>query len=282
MSFKDKLNQRIIQVNSCACVGLDTVYSKIPQSLKKDSQSKVDIIFEFNQAVIDQTHDLVCAYKPNLAFYEALGEAGWTALKQTVDYIHSLDENILTIADAKRADIGHTNQAYAEAIFDYLGFDALTVHPYLGSKALQPLLSRKDKGIIVLCRTSNPGAAEFQDLKIDFDNSSIPLYQYLAHQVKDHWNQHDNCALVVGATYPKELVEVRDIVKDMPLLIPGVGSQGGDVKKTVLAGQDDKGKGMIINSSRSIIFAGDDGDFAQAARFKTTELKQAINQHRRF
>ncbi len=280
MTFKHKLNRRIDQVNSCVCVGLDAVYPKIPQFLKKQNKDKAKTIFKFNQAIIDQTHDLVCAYKPNLAFYEAMGAAGWAALKQTVDYIHQLDKNIITVADAKRADIGHTNQAYAASIFDYFAFDALTVHPYLGSEALEPLLSRKNKGIIVLCRTSNPGAAEFQDLEISLNSKSTPLYEYLAQQVKNHWNQHNNCALVVGATYPEELAKIRKIVNDMPLLIPGVGSQGGDIQKTVRAGQDNQGSGMIINSSRSIIFASSDKDFAQAARSKTNQLKQNINQHR--
>jgi orotidine-5'-phosphate decarboxylase len=280
-NFNTKLQNRIKAVNSCVCVGLDSDFTRIPQHLKNEGGDAQSIIFKFNQALIDSTHHLVCAYKPNIAFYEAMGKAGLTALKQTVEYIKSIDSGIVTILDAKRADIGHTNAAYIQSIFDYLQFDAVTVHPYLGKQALKPFLAQTEQGIIVLCRTSNPGAGEFQDLKVNSPLGAVPLYQHLAYQVTHDWNQNNNCALVVGATYPQELSQVRQIVGDLPLLIPGIGAQGGEVEATVKAGQNKQGRGMIVNSSRSIIFASCGSDFAQAAQQKTNELKQLINQYRR-
>lgn len=204
--------------------------------------------FELNKSVIDRTFDLVCAYKPNSAFYEGAGVSGLESLKKTIDYIHQKDPAMPVILDAKRGDIGNTNEEYAKAVFDELGADALTVHPYLGKEALQPFLNRKDKGIIVLVKTSNPGAGEFQDLMVD----GKPLYQVVAEHVKA-WGE--NVGVVVGATYPEELKIVRDIVGDMPILIPGVGAQGGDVTRAVKAGLDSSNQGIIINSSRGIILA---------------------------
>ena len=279
MTFLNRIKQAVFNKNSCVSVGLDADLNKIPSCLKQPDKSTADIIFNFNQAIIDNTHDLVCAYKPNIAFYEAQGPDGLSALKRTVDYIKQIDPEIVTIVDAKRADIGNTNQAYAQAIFDYFQFDALTVHPYLGQQALAPLLNRKDKGVIVLCRTSNQGAGEFQDLEIDSRHGRLPLYQFLAQQVVQNWNQHQNCGLVVGATYPQELAEVRAIAADLPLLIPGIGAQGGDVEKTVAAGHAKTWPGMVINSARSIIFASSDQNFAQAARDKTIQLKQLTNNY---
>jgi orotidine-5'-phosphate decarboxylase len=194
--------------------------------------------------VIDQTHAYASAYKPNIAFYEARGEAGLIALARTMDYLRATYPDILTICDAKRADIGSTNQGYVEAIFDRLGFDAVTLNPYLGREALEPFLERTDKGCILLCRTSNPGAGELQDLDI----GGKPLWQVVAERVRDHWNARGNCMLVAGATYPGELRRIREIVGDMVLLVPGIGAQGGDVEQTVRAGQTPAGTGMIINS----------------------------------
>lgn len=206
--------------------------------------------FELNKSIIDQTSDLVCAYKPNSAFYEAGGAQGWANLKQTVAYIHQKDPHIPVILDAKRGDISNTNEAYVKAVFDDLGADALTVHPYLGKESLQPFLNRVDKGILVLVKTSNPGAGEFQDLEVE----GKPLYQIIAEHVKD-WGP--NVGVVVGATYPEELKKVREIVGDMPILIPGIGAQGGDVKATIQAGLDSQGQGITISSSRGIILAPD-------------------------
>ncbi|HLI08813.1 MAG TPA: orotidine-5'-phosphate decarboxylase [Ktedonobacteraceae bacterium] len=259
------------------CVGLDSDYHRIPASLKENVPVE-DAVFAFNRAIIDATHDLACAYKPNTAFYEAQGDAGWRALQRTVRYVKETYPRILVILDAKRADIGSTNLGYVEAAFDWLGVDAITVHPYLGQEALAPFLARKEKGILVLAKNSNPGAGEFQDLLVG--EAREPLYQVVARHVATGWNANGNCALVVGAPYAAELKQVRSIVGDMPILIPGIGTQGGDVEATVKAGKDSRGWGMIINASRSIIFASSSDDFAQAARSATEELRAEIDRYR--
>jgi orotidine-5'-phosphate decarboxylase len=260
------------------CVGLDSEYNKIPSLIKiRCSSLTPHAITAFNQAIVDATHDLVCAYKPNIAFYEAYGTDGITALRDTIMDIHTIAPDVPVILDAKRADIGNTNIGYIQAAFEYFQADAITVNPYFGAEALKPFLDRADKGIIVLCRTSNPGAGEFQDLCV----ADVPLYKIVALRVANNWNKHDNCALVVGATYPNELRAVRDIVGDMTLLIPGVGEQGGDVEQTVTAGQNSQGQGIIVNSARKIIFASSGDDFAQAARQETVKLRDLINQHRK-
>lgn len=244
-SFWDKLNVKWNQ-GKFVCVGLDPHYSKLPQG---------KTIFDFNKWIIDQTADLVCVYKPNSAFYEAEGVMGRRALEKTVKYLKERYPDIPTILDAKRADIGTTNIGYVKDIFDNLGFDAVTVHPYLGKEAVQPFLERQDRGIFVLVKTSNPGASEFQNLKIA--PLKKPLYKIVAERVANDWNKYKNVGVVVGATYPDELKEVRRIVGDMPILIPGVGAQGGDVKMTVEAGKNRQKTGIIISSSRGIIFAKD-------------------------
>ena len=274
MTFKDKLKAIVEKNNSLVCVGLDSDIDKIPTHIRNNKHPQST----FNKAIIDGTSGLVCAYKPNTAFYEQRGEDGIAALKMTCDYILDKYPEIVIIIDAKRADIGSTNEGYAKFIFDYLGADAVTLHPYLGKEALSPFLERKDKGSIILCRTSNKGAGEFQDLQSD----GKPLYQIVAEKVSKEWNINDNCALVVGATYPSELNIVRHIVGDgFPLLIPGVGAQGGDVEKTVKAGVDKDGQNAIINSSRGIIFASSGKDFAERAIEETQKLKDLINQFRR-
>ena len=207
-------------------------------------------VFEFDKTIIDQTADLVCAYKLQSAFYEAAGHSGWLDLKKGVDYIKQNHPDIPIILDAKRGDIGSTNKAYVKAIFDDLWVEAVTVHPYLGEESLKPFLDRSDKGIIVLVKTSNSGAGEFQDLEIN----GKPLYQVVAEHVKE-WNTNGNLAVVVGAAYPKQLKTVREIVGDMPILVPGIGAQGGDLKAVLENGLDSNKQGLIINSSRSIIFA---------------------------
>jgi len=270
------------------CVGLDSELGKIPESVhllanRSLTVRVVNVIVAFNRAIVKATKDLVCAYKPNAAFYEAHGDEGIVALHRTIMDIHDIAPDVPVILDAKRADIGNTNAGYARAAFDFLRADAITVHPYLGAEALKPFLDRADKGIIVLCRTSNPGAGEFQNLLVseDFPLPGVrPLYQIVAQRVANHWNTNGNCALVVGATYPEELGEVRGIVGDMPILIPGIGAQGGDVEKTVTAGKNSHGQGMIINSSRGIIFASKGADFAEAARRETEKLRDLINQYR--
>ncbi len=289
------------------CVGLDSDFNRIPKSAHRSGNecdvSVANTIVAFNRAIVEATKDLVCAYKPNAAFYEAHGTEGIMALQRTIADIHTIAPDVPVILDAKRADIGNTNTGYVNAAFDFLRADAITVHPYLGAEALQPFLARADKGIIVLCRTSNPGAGEFQDATVfltedecqqlfynestgecvrDIPNEPItmPLYQYVAYRIANHWNKNGNCALVVGATYPDELREVRGLVGDMSILIPGIGAQGGDVKETVTAGKDSHGQGMIVNSSRGIIFASKDADFAEAARRETEKLRGLINQYR--
>ncbi len=263
------------------CVGLDSEFGKIPEfayqaRLNSDGVSVEGTIVAFNRAIVEATKDLVCAYKPNIAFYEAHGAEGIAALQRTIADIHAIAPDVPVILDAKRADIGNTNAGYVQAAFEFLQADAITVHPYLGAEALQPFLARAEKGIIVLCRTSNPGAGEFQDLSVNGE----PLYRFVARRVASEWNKNGNCALVVGATYPNELREVRGLVGDMPILIPGIGAQGGDVAQTVTAGKDSRGWGMIINSSRGIIFASKSEDFAEAARHETEKLRDLINQYR--
>lgn len=260
--------------NNFVCVGLDSDYGKIPQVVR--TADIVATISTFNCQIIDATKDLVCAYKPNIAFYEACGDKGWLALRQTISHIKQVAPEVPVILDAKRADIGNTNSGYVQAAFEFFAADAITVHPYLGAEALEPFLARKNKGVLVLCRTSNPGAGEFQDL----DVGGEPLYMAVAKRVATQWNKNNNCGLVVGATYPRELRAVREVVGDMPILIPGIGTQGGDVEATVSAGKDKRGHGMIVNASRSIIFSSPDADFADAAQRETTKLRNAINQYR--
>lgn len=250
-SFLDKLKNKWNE-GKFVCVGLDSNYSKIPSSFK-NNQSVEEAIFKFNKAIIDETADLVCAYKPQSAYYEAFGDEGWRALKRTVSYIREKFSSIPVILDAKRGDIGNTNEAYVKAIFDDLGVDALTVHPYLGKEALESFLKRTDKTIFVLVRTSNPGAGEFQDLMV----GEKLLYQLVAEHIANDWNKNGNCAVVVGATYPKELKKVREIVGDMPILVPGIGAQGGDLENTIKNGLNSQKQGLIISSSRGIIFAPD-------------------------
>jgi orotidine-5'-phosphate decarboxylase len=266
MSVVDKYDRCVEAVDSLVCVGLDSDVERLPERFRSGPFPQ----FAFNRWIIEQTHPYASAYKSNTAFYEALGDAGLRALKMTVEFLQQHHPDILTICDAKRADIGSTNKGYVTAIFDWLGFDAVTLQPYLGREALQPFLEREDKGCIILCRTSNPGAGELQDV----DVGRRPLWQYIAERVRDEWNAHGNCMLVVGATYPDELRAVRALVGDMTLLVPGVGAQGGDIEATVRAGLNSRGQGMIINSSRAIIYASDP---AAAAR----QLRDEINRYRR-
>lgn len=269
MDFAQKLDVIIEQNNSLLCVGLDTDYAKLPAHLINEPHP----IFAFNKEIIDATHDLVCSYKLNAAFYEAHAEEGTKQLHMTIQYLRQTYPQIVTIYDAKRGDIGNTNNGYIQSSFDRFGFDAITLHPYMGQESLQPFLDRPEKGCIILCRTSNPGAAELQDVQVE----GLPLYQYVARRVSENWNTNGNCLLVVGATYPQELAEVRRIVGDMTLLIPGIGKQGGDLEKTLHAGLNSKKKGAIINSSRGIIFASNQEDFAKTAREEAEKLKNEIN-----
>lgn len=272
-SFLDLLNAQIDKSDSLLCVGLDADTAKLPDQFK----GKSDAQFEFNKAIIDATADLVCAFKPNSAYYEAHGANGIEQLRKTIKYIHEAYLGIPVIVDAKRADIGNTNDQYVEFVFDYLGADSVTLHPYLGREALEPFLARKDKGLIILCRTSNPGAGEFQDLKIE----GQPFYSHVARQVASEWNGANNCSLVVGATYPKEIKAIREIVgPDMPFLMPGIGAQGGEVESAVRAGIGANRRGLIINSARGIIFADSGAEFAAAARHAALATRDEINKYR--
>jgi len=272
-NFQQMLEQRWEQ-GRFVCVGLDSYPAQIPEAARHKELGET--ILHFNRAIVDATADLVCAYKPNSAFYEAYGVESMTALYETIKYIQKVASDVPVILDAKRGDIGNTNEGYVSMAFVTAQADAITVHPYLGQEAVQPFLDQKDKGVLVLCRTSNKGAGEFQDGEM----YGRPLYEYVAFRVATRWNANGNCGLVVGATYPDELKKVREVVGDLPILIPGIGAQGGDVEQTVKAGKDSRGRGMIINSSRGIIFASKGNDFAEVARRKTQELHDLINQYR--
>ena len=243
----DKYNKRAKEMNSLLCVGLDADFDKIPERFKEMEFPQ----FEFNKWIIEETHEYAAAYKPNSAFYEARGDVGMQELKMTMDYLIKNYPDIFTICDAKRADIGNTNNGYVASIFDWLGFDALTLHPYLGEEALLPFLDRSDKVSIILCRTSNLGASEIQDLVVE----GKPIWQIMAERVTEVWDKNKNCMLVVGATYPEEMKKIRSFVGDMTFLVPGVGAQGGSVEEVMKAGLNSEGLGLIINSSRGIIFA---------------------------
>ncbi len=265
VNFVEKLTNIAKKNKSLLCVGLDPDPKLMPDKVG---------VFEFNKAIIDATADLVCAYKPNIAFYEALGNEGLDALKQTVKYV---PDDIPVIVDAKRGDIGNTAKAYARALFDNFNFDATTVNPYLGFDALEPFIQYSDKGVFILCRTSNAGAADFQSLRCETgEHSYRPLFEIVALKASQ-WNIHGNIGLVVGATYPEELRLIRNSHPDMPLLIPGIGAQGGDLAATVRYGVNAKGEGAIINSSRGIIYASKGKDFAEAARRVASSLRDQIN-----
>lgn len=250
----DKYNKRAKEINSLLCVGLDADFGKIPERFLKLESPQ----FEFNKWIISETHEYAAAFKPNIAFYEARGDKGIQELKMTMEYLQNEHSDIFTICDCKRGDIGNTNQGYVDSLFDWFGFDAITLHPYLGSEALKPFLDRTDKGCIILCKTSNPGAGELQDLKIEdprHGGASKLLWQIVAENVSQAWNKNNNCMLVVGATYPEEMKKIREITGDMTFLVPGIGAQGGDLKAVLEAGLNSEGLGLIINSSRGIIFA---------------------------
>ncbi|MBI3573505.1 orotidine-5'-phosphate decarboxylase [Candidatus Kaiserbacteria bacterium] len=270
-TFMQKLEERW-SGRHFLCVGLDSEYSKLPEMLKKGSVE--DALLAFNKAIIDATADTVCTFKPNSAFYEAEGKDGYQALKKTVEYIHEAYPDIPVILDAKRGDIGNTNAAYARAVFDDLQVDAVTVSPFMGKESLKPFLERKEKGIFVLSKTSNPGSGEFQDIRTA--ETGEPLYLFISRTVFESWNEFGNCGLAVGTTYPKEIAAIRAVVGDMPLLMPGVGPQGGDVATTVSAGKGINTFAMIINASRAVIYASDGNDFADAAKKAALSLSQEI------
>ncbi|HZY34738.1 MAG TPA: orotidine-5'-phosphate decarboxylase [Rhodanobacter sp.] len=270
MHFMQSLQQAWARNDSLVCVGLDPEPAKFPAHLG----DAPDAVFDFCRAIVDATADLVCAFKPQIAHFAALRAED--ALERLIAHIHAKHPGVPVILDAKRGDIGSTAQHYASEAFERYQADAVTLNPYLGRDSIQPFLDRADKGVILLCRTSNPGGADFQAL----DCSGQPLYLRVAETIASDWNGHGNCALVTGATWPQELGKVRALVGEMPLLVPGIGAQGGDVEAVLAHGKTASGNGLLISSSRAIIYAGHGEDFASAARVAAQALRDTINRYR--
>jgi orotidine-5'-phosphate decarboxylase len=277
------------------CVGLDPVYEKLPDHYRSGEYSRDGAIESFCERIVDATSDEVCAFKPNSAFSERLGWRGVRALEHVCAHIRTRAPEVPIILDVKRGDIGTSTEGYAAYAFDQMGAHAATINPYLGQEACQPFLDDPKKGAVVLVRTSNPGASEFQDRPVAaFDEQDVwnpdhlpaeafpPLYKVVAHQVATKWNGNGNCCVVAGAgaTGPDELAEIRKIVGDIPILIPGVGAQGGKIEDVVPVGKDSNGAGFIINLSRSVLYASSDTDFAQAARKEVQRANDEINRVR--
>jgi orotidine-5'-phosphate decarboxylase len=267
MNFVTSLRAVWREHNSLLCVGLDPDPARFPPALARQPQA----IFSFCRDIVDATADLVCAFKPQIAYFAALRAED--QLEALIEHIHTRHPGIPVILDAKRGDIGSTAGKYAEEAFGRFRADAVTVNPYMGRDSVEPYLAWEGKGVILLCRTSNPGGSDLQSLDVGGEK----LYERVARLVATGWNGSGNCALVVGATFPAEIARVRSIVGDMPLLVPGIGAQGGDIVATVVAGQTADGFGLMINSSRAILYAGACDDFAAAARQAARATRDAIN-----
>lgn len=267
-TFAERLIEAQRASGSLVCVGLDPDSAKLPADLAKESAP----LYAFNRRVIDATFDVAAAYKPQIAFYSAVGAEDQLCL--SIRYIRERAPAALVILDAKRGDIGNTAEAYVREAFERYGADAVTVNPYMGADSVRPFLARKEYGALLLCRTSNSGAKDFQDLSFD----GLPLYRHVARQAVDHWNEHGNLMLVVGATVPREMAELRAAHPRVPFLVPGIGAQGGDLKATLAAGLDAVGAGLLISASRSLIYSG--GGTAAAIRAAAEELHAAINLER--
>jgi len=267
-TFLEKLNALSRKNNSLLCVGLDSDTSRLPSCLVLEKNAQL----EFNRAIIEATKDIVCAYKPNSAFYEARGKIGWETLEETIGMI---PDDIPVILDAKRGDIGNTSSLYAESAFHNLGADAVTVHGYMGRDTIAPFVSREERTVFVLVKTSNPSAAEFEDLELKDGRRNFEAMADLIAQ----WNEEfpGTLGAVVGATWPEDVAKVRARLPEAPLLVPGVGKQGGDAAATIRNGLDKNGGGLIINASREVIFASDGYDFAKAARAKAMALRDEFN-----
>jgi len=275
MGFMQALRTRWQQADTLVCVGLDPEPAKFPARFASDA----DAAFNFCRDIVDATAESACAFKPQIAHFAALGAED--ALERLIAHIHAAHPGVPVILDAKRGDIGSTAQHYAAEAFDRYAADAVTANPYLGRDSVQPFLDRADRGVVILCRTSNPGAGDLQDLAVsDGRGGSRPLYQHVAETIARDWNGHGNCALVVGATWPEQLAEVRAITGDMPFLVPGVGAQGGDVEAVVRNAKTTDGTGLVISSSRAILYASSGDDFAEAAAAATRSLRDAINRCR--
>ena len=268
VGFVERLNSAALKSRSLVCVGLDP---------DPELMAIADVA-EFNARIVDATRDLVCAYKPNFPFYEALGIPGLVALERTVEHIREVAPDVALIADCKRGDIGSTNKMYARALFDTWGFDAATVNAWGGSDSMEPYLEYADRGVFVWCRSSNPGAAEFQDVPVEFEGGYVPLFEWMAIKAAE-WNRvSSNVGIVAGATYPSELAAVRARCPGMPILVPGVGSQGGDLEASLTHGLDHDSPNVLISSSRGITYASRDREsFASAAREAASRLRDDIN-----
>ena len=280
-NFAERLRAASETARSLVCVGLDVDPDKIPECLfegdRKDPIQRADACVRFNKEIIDVTHDLVCAYKPNLAFYEAEGIHGMSALLDTIDYIRRVAPNVIVIGDSKMGDIGHTAEKYAKAMFKVFGFDAVTINAWGGRETAEPWIANPEHGAFIWCRGSNKGSADFQDLRVINTNEfEGPLYLHMAHQSKE-WSEYGNLGLVMGATAPGQMKQVRGVCPAMPFLIPGVGEQGGGLMDTVRHGVDEHGRMAIINSSRGIIYASPGRDYADAARTAAGQLRADIN-----
>ena len=271
MTFMEALRRRWDEANSLVCVGLDPEPAKFPGRFAGDG----DAVFGFCRDIVDATAEFVCCFKPQIAHFAALGAED--ALERLIAHVHAAHPGIPVILDAKRGDIGSTARHYAAEAFDRYGADAVTANPYLGRDSLQPYLDRADKGVVILCHTSNPGAADLQDLVL---GNGRPLYQHVAATVAREWNGNGNCMLVVGATWPEQLREVRAIVGDLPFLVPGVGAQGGDAEAVVRNAATANGTGLAVSSSRAILYASQGDDFAEAAGGAARTLRDEINTHR--
>lgn len=272
-TFMQQLNQAWHSQNSLLCVGLDPDIQMMPAHLQALPIEQA--IFEFCKTIIDATAPYACSFKPQIAYFAA--HSAENVLQDLIAYSHAHHPHIPVILDAKRGDIGSTATQYAIEAFDRYQADAVTVNPYMGFDSIEPYLNYSNKGVIVLCRTSNAGGSDLQFLNVSVGEHTRPLYQHVAHLVADKWNTNGQCALVVGATFPNEVKLVRDLVGDMPLLIPGIGAQGGDLNATLKAGLTENGTGVMINSSRGIIYASQGEDFAQAATVAAQGLVQAMN-----
>ncbi len=274
MHFMTALDAAWRQRNSLLCVGLDPDPARFPPHL----HGRADAIFEFCRDIVDATADLVCCFKPQIAYFAA--RRAEDQLEALIEHIHARHPGTPVVLDAKRGDIGSTAEQYAVEAFERYKADAITVNPYMGRDSVDPYLAYPDKGVILLCRTSNPGGSDLQFLETSAGGRRERLYEHVARLVAEDWNASGNCGLVVGATFPEEIARVRALTGDMPLLVPGIGAQGGDIAATVRSGRSARGAGLMINSSRAILYAGKGEDFTAASRRVALETRDAINAHR--
>jgi orotidine-5'-phosphate decarboxylase len=276
MPFMQQLKDRWNASGSLVCVGLDPEPARFPARFGGDP----DAVFAFCRDIVDATAEHVCCFKPQVAHFAALGAEG--ALERLIAHIHAAHPGIPVILDSKRGDIGSTAQRYAVEAFERYGADAVTANPYLGRDSVQPFLDRADRGVVILCRTSNPGASDLQDLVVSADagGAARPLYQHVAETVARDWNGNGNCMLVVGATWPEQLRELRGIVGDLPFLVPGVGAQGGDAEAVVRNARTADGTGLVVSSSRAVLYASPGDDYAEAAAAAARALRDTLDRAR--